>query len=70
MQSVLFIVHRDTETQSHRVTESQSHRVTESQTPKGTQCTANLCEYFVSIHGQHKICGIRDASSSIFLDHN
>ena len=26
--------------------------------------TANLCEYFVSIHGQHKICGIRDASSS------
>ena len=24
----------------------------------------NLCEYFVSIHGQHKICGIRDASSS------
>ena len=28
--------------------------------------TANLCKYFVSIHGQHKICGIRDASSSSF----
>ena len=27
-------------------------------------CSSNLCEYFVSIHGQHKICGIRDASSS------
>ena len=26
--------------------------------------TANLCEYFVTIHGQHKIRGIRDASSS------
>ena len=25
---------------------------------------ANLCEYFVSIHGQHKIHGICDASSS------
>ena len=25
---------------------------------------ANLCKYFVSIHGQHKIHGIRDASSS------
>ena len=24
----------------------------------------NLCEYFVSIHGQHKLRGIRDASSS------
>ena len=27
-------------------------------------CKPNLCEYFVSIHVQHKICGIRDASSS------
>ena len=25
---------------------------------------SNLCKYFVSIHGQHKIRGIRDASSS------
>ena len=25
---------------------------------------ANLCEYFVTIHAQHKIRGIRDASSS------
>ena len=25
---------------------------------------ANLCEYFVSIHGQHKIRGIRNASST------
>ena len=24
----------------------------------------NLCEYFVTIHAQHKIRGIRDASSS------
>ena len=24
----------------------------------------NLCEYFVTIHTQHKIRGIRDASSS------
>ena len=23
---------------------------------------ANLCDYFVIIHGHHKICGIRDAS--------
>ena len=29
-------------------------------------CLSNLCEYFVSIHGQHKIRGIRDASSSSF----
>ena len=29
-----------------------------------TYSAANLCEYFVSIHGQHKIRCIRDASSS------
>ena len=28
------------------------------------QIQPNLCEYFVGKHGQHKICGIRDASSS------
>ena len=33
-------------------------------------CPTNLCEYFVSIHGQHKIRGIRDASAQVFLDHH
>ena len=30
----------------------------------------DLCDYFVTIHGHHKIRGIRDASSTIFLFEN
>ena len=29
--------------------------------------TANLCDYFIIIHGHHKIDGIRDASVPINL---
>ena len=49
----------------HRFSQRENLELSNSQQLSGRDGTlvSNLCEYFVSIHGQHKIRGIRDASS-------